>query len=172
MIHRGALIGCGFFANNHLHGWADIDSAKIVAVCDRDEAKARAAAQRFGIAGVYTDAAAMLTIEHLDFVDIVTTSPSHSALVELAAPHVKLIICQKPIADTLAEAITMVAACDKVGIPLVIHENFRWQRPFRDIARRIASNEIGKVHFARFSFRHGYDIYQNQPYLAEIERLP
>jgi D-apiose dehydrogenase len=171
MTHRGGLIGCGFFAANHLHAWAEIEGAGIVAVCDRDEAKARAMAGRFGIGRVYTDAGEMLRAEELDFVDIATTSASHRPLVELAAPQAKLVICQKPMADTMAEGEAMVAAAAAANVPLLIHENFRWQRPFRDIARRIGAGELGKVHFARFAFRHGYDNYVNQPYLAEIERF-
>ena len=54
---------------------------------------------------------------------------------------------------------------------LIVHENFRWQRPFIEIARRIRGGHIGKPAFARISFRHGYDNYVNQPYLAQIERF-
>lgn len=171
MSHRGALIGCGFFANNHMHAWNGIEGAIFGAVCDRDLGKAHAMAERFGIGKAYADAAEMLAQERLDFVDIATTSGSHRALVELVAPQVKLVICQKPMADTMADGQAMVAAARNARIPLVIHENFRWQRPFRDIARRLAAGELGDVHFARFSFRHGYDNYVNQPYLAEIERF-
>jgi predicted dehydrogenase len=171
MTHRGVLIGCGFFASNHMHAWAELPGAQIVAVCDRDEAKARAMAARFGVAEAYTDAAEMLRAEQPDFVDIATTSPSHRSLVELAAPHAKLVICQKPMADTMVEGEAMVAVAANAGVPLAIHENFRWQKPFRDIARRIAAGELGNIHFARFAFRHGYDNYVNQPYLAEIERF-
>lgn len=169
--HRGALIGCGFFANNHMHAWAGIEGAEIVAVCDRDPAKAAAMAERFGVPASFTDAAEMLDRARPDFVDIATTSPSHRALVELAAPRTRAVICQKPMADTLADGAAMVAAADAAGIPLLIHENFRWQKPFREIGARIARGELGAVHFARFSFRHGYDNYVNQPYLAQIERF-
>lgn len=171
MTHRGALIGCGFFADNHMNGWAEIEGAEIVALCDRDASRAQAMAQRFSVGAAYTDAAEMLAREQLDFVDIATTSGSHRALVELAAPRVRLVICQKPMADTMADAEAMVAAAEEAGTLLLIHENFRWQRPFRDIARRLAAGDLGEVHFARFSFRHGYDNYVNQPYLAEIERF-
>ncbi len=54
---RMALIGCGFFAQNHLHAWTSIPEVEIVAVCDRDAAKAEAARQSFGAAHAYTDAA-------------------------------------------------------------------------------------------------------------------
>ena len=48
---RGAVIGCGFFAQNHLNAWASLkgEGTEIAAVCDRDRAKAEAAARAFGI---------------------------------------------------------------------------------------------------------------------------
>jgi predicted dehydrogenase len=170
-IWRGALIGCGFFARNHMNGWVGLDGAKIVAVCDRDSAKARAMAEDFKVPAAYGDAAEMLAREEIDFVDVATTVPSHRPLVELAARHGKAIICQKPFAESMMDAEAMVAAAEKAGVPLAVHENFRWQRPFVEIAHRIAAGRIGKPTFARFSFRHGYDNYRNQPYLAEIERF-
>ncbi|HET6156722.1 MAG TPA: Gfo/Idh/MocA family oxidoreductase [Dongiaceae bacterium] len=168
---RGALIGCGFFARNHMHGWTGIERAEIVAVCDRDQAKARSMAEDFKVPAVYTDAAELLDREQIDFVDVATTVPSHRPLVELAARRGKAIICQKPFAESMADAEAMVNAAEKAGVPLAVHENFRWQRPFLEIGRRIAAGRIGKPTFARFSFRHGYDNYRNQPYLAEIKRF-
>src|SRR3546814_3069519 len=107
---RGGLIGCGFFAANQLHAWRDQAGAEIVAICDTDPARLAATGEQFGIAARYTDAAAMLAAERLDFVDIATTPPSHRALVELAARHGVPVICQKPLAATLADAEAMVAA--------------------------------------------------------------
>jgi D-apiose dehydrogenase len=77
------------------------------------------------------------------------------------------VICQKPFAATLEDGRAMVAACAAAGVPLFVHENFRWQRPWREIAARIAAGDIGTPRFLRLSFRHAYDIYANQPYLAE-----
>ena len=168
---RGGLIGCGFFARNHLNAWSSITGADLVAVCDRDIAKATEAASAFGIGAVYADAAEMLAHEDLDFVDIVTTSDTHRPLVELAARHGVAAKCQKPFADTAADAAAMVDACETAGVPLMVHENFRWQRPFRVMREIVEAGELGRLNFARFSFRHGYDNYKNQPYLAEIERF-
>jgi D-apiose dehydrogenase len=167
--HRGLLIGCGFFANNHMHAWTGLEAVEIAAVCDRDADKARAMAERFGIVRWFTDADEALDAVKPDFVDIATTSPSHAPLVALAAGRVRVLICQKPMADSFAEGQSMVDAAAKAGSALVIHENFRWQRPYREIVRRLP--DLGPIHFARFSFRHGYDNYKNQPYLAEIERF-
>jgi D-apiose dehydrogenase len=169
--YRGALIGCGFFSHNHMNGWRDLPGAEIVAVCDRDEDRARAMAEKFGIAKAYADAEEMLAAEVVDFVDIATTAASHRPLVELACRHAKTVICQKPFAENFADGEAMVAAAKAEDASLIIHENFRWQKPFVDLKAMIDEGRIGAPHFARFSFRHGYDNYVNQPYLAEIERF-
>jgi D-apiose dehydrogenase len=51
--YRFALIGCGFFAQNHLKAWADMPGVELVATCDIDEASALAAARDFGGTGVH-----------------------------------------------------------------------------------------------------------------------
>ncbi len=168
---RGALIGCGFFAVNHLHGWRDAAGAEIVAICDRSEERLNTVGDQFGIVARYRDAAQMLAREDIDFVDIATTAPSHRMLAELAASHGKAVICQKPFAPTLADAKAIVAACDKAGVPLMVHENFRWQSAIQQVKRVIASGEIGDVFWGRVSFRSAYDVFSGQPYLAEGERF-
>jgi D-apiose dehydrogenase len=167
---RGALIGCGFFAANHMRAWAGLEGARIVAVCDTDPAKAAAFARAFG-AEPFTDAAAMLQAVQPDFADIATTVASHRALVTLAAAHCRAVICQKPFAESIEDGAAMVAACRDRGVALLVHENFRWQAPYRALAAAVASGVIGPPTFLRLSFRHAHDIYANQPYLAVIEDL-
>ncbi len=166
---RGGMIGCGFFAMNHLNGWAGVEGAEIVALCDRDPARLAEAARRFGIARTYADAGEMLAAEGLDFVDIATTVPSHRPLVELAAGAGVHMVCQKPFADSMADARAMVAAAEAAGRTLMVHENFRWQSPIRRARDEMAA--IGRPFWGRVSFRSGYDVYANQPYLATDERF-
>jgi predicted dehydrogenase len=168
---RGALIGCGFFAANHLHAWQDIPEATIVAICDRDPARLADYGDKFGIESRYTDAADLFKREKLDFVDIATTVGTHRALVELAARHKTPTICQKPFAPSMDDAQAMVHACEAAGVPLMVHENFRWQTPLQAVADVITSGRIGKPFFARVSFRSAYDVFSGQPYLAKGERF-
>lgn len=168
---QGALIGCGFFAQNHMHGWAALDGAEIVALCDLDLGKAEAMADTFGIGRVYDDPVKMFAAEALDFVDIATTVASHRPLVEMAVGHAATVICQKPFAETLRDAQAMVDAADTAGTQLIVHENFRWEKPFLEMKALVDQGVIGVPHQAQFSFRHGYDNYVNQPYLREIERF-
>jgi D-apiose dehydrogenase len=168
---RGALIGCGFFAQNHLHAWREIEGVRLVAVCDRELPRARRASAEFGVPQAYDDAAALFERERLDFVDIVTTMPSHRALVELAARHRVPVIVQKPFAPTWADCLSMVRACREAGIALMVHENFRFQAPMLAVQRVLRSGVVGTPTFGRISFRTGFDIYAKQPYLAEEQRF-
>jgi len=172
---KGGLIGCGFFAMNHLNAWRDLSredgSAEIVALCDRDAERLASVAAEFGITRTYADAAEMFAAETLDFVDIVTTAPSHRALVELAAGHRVPVICQKPMAPSISDGRAMVDACEKAGIPMMVHENFRWQKPVLAVRDVLESGVIGRPFWGRVSFRSGYDVIAGQPYLAKGTRF-
>lgn len=98
-LHVG-LIGCGFFAENHLATWSSMDDVVLAAVCDIDLKKARSAAERHKAGAYYGAAAEMLARERLDFVDIATTMESHASLVGLAASRKLPTIVQKPLAPT------------------------------------------------------------------------
>lgn len=167
---KGALIGCGFFAQNQMHGWAGIDGVTITAVCDRDPQRRAATAACFG-ARSYADAAEMLAREPLDFVDIATTVAAHRPLVELAAGAGLHVICQKPFAETMADAHAMTKALQAAGKTLMVHENFRWQSPIRAAIGALRSGAIGTPFFGRVSFRSGHDVFSGQPYLATDPRF-
>lgn len=168
---RGAVIGCGFFAANHLNSWRQIEDVDLVAVCDMDEAKAKAAAATFGIPKSYTDAADMLAAEKPDFVDIVTTMPTHRPLVELAASLGIPMIVQKPFAPTIQDCRAMVDAAAAASVPLMVHENFRFQTPLKAVRSVLDEGVIGKPFYGRITWRTAYDVYANQPYLATEERF-
>lgn len=168
---KGALIGCGFFAVNQMHGWRDLADVEIVAICDRDPERLRIVGDDFGVERRYQSAGAMFADGGFDFVDIATTVGSHRALVELAASHSIPAICQKPFAPTLEDAKAMVAAAQTAGIPLMIHENFRWQTPILAVKAVLDSGAIGDPFWGRVSFRSGFDVFSGQPYLAKGNRF-
>jgi predicted dehydrogenase len=169
---RVGVIGCGFFAQNHLNSWRDLagEGVEIAAVCDLDSNKAEAAAKAFGAPKFYTDAMKMLESEKLDFVDIVTRMETHLEVVKLAAAKRVDIILQKPIAADWSDAKAVVETARQAGVRLAIHENFRWQSPMRKLKGVLDSGAVGKPTWARIAFRTGYDIYAVQPYLHQAER--
>ena len=116
------IIGCGFFAQNHLAAWQAIKEVNLVAVCDQQRKLAEAAKTRFRAHQAYNEAEEMLANEDLDFVDIITTPASHRSLVELTARYGKHVICQKPLAPTIKDAKAMVDACKLAGVTLMVQK--------------------------------------------------
>lgn len=168
---KGAVIGCGFFAENQMHAWTDIEDVDIVAICDIDPERLKLVGDLFGVSRRYDDAQALFTDGNFDFVDIATTVQSHLPLVTMAADHKVPVICQKPFALNITDAKLMVDACSKANVPLMVHENFRWQSPIQAVRAVIDSGEVGDPFWGRFSFRSAYDVYSGQPYLAEGKRF-
>lgn len=167
---KGLLIGCGFFAKNQLHAWAEVEGAEIVAVCDLDASKAQAYAQEFNIPAWHTNANILASGE-FDFVDICTTMDTHEALVALAVQHGVPVIVQKPFAPDLDTCRRIVANAKAANVPVTVHENFRFQKLFRRIREILDSGEIGELTFGRLSWRNAIDVYSNQPYLLKTERF-
>ena len=139
---RVAGVGAGYFSQFHLMGWKAIPEVEYVALCDRDEAKARAYAERFGIPRVVTDAAQMLDAVEPDLFDIVTPAPTHAALVAEAAQRKLPAICQKALAPTYAEAVALVEAAERTASLLVVHENIRWAPWHREAKRLIDGGNL------------------------------
>jgi predicted dehydrogenase len=168
---RFAIVGAGFWARFQLAAWRGQQGATCVAVCDRTRARAERLAQAFGITAVYDDAEAMLANEQLDFVDIITDVDTHSRFVHLAAAHRLPVICQKPLAPSLAEAERMVAVCREAGVPLLVHENWRWQTPIRALKAALDTGVIGVPFRARIDMISGFPVFDNQPFLKELQQF-
>jgi predicted dehydrogenase len=169
---RVGVIGCGFYAQNHLNSWRELatEGAQLTAVCDVDPAKAKAAGETFGVP-FYTDAATMLAEQTLDLADIVTRHDTHRPLAELTISKGVATIVQKPFAPSWEDCIAIVEAAESTGVWLAVHENFRFQTPMRKVRDEIDSGSIGTPNWARVSFRTGFDVYKTQPYFYEEKRL-
>ena len=162
------LIAAGFWARFQAAAWREVAGARLAAICDRDEAKAAALALEFGIPAVFKDAESMLRSGMLDFVDVVTGPETHAALVDLAARARLPVICQKPMALDYATCQRMVATCREAGVPLLIHENYRWQTPMRRVKQLLDAGRIGRPFLAHLQFSHGgLRFFDRQPYLYQ-----
>ena len=169
---RVGMIGCGFYAQNHLQAWTELRplGTELVAVCDLDPEKAKAAGEKFGAAW-YTDVDQMLDSTTIDLLDIATQMGSHQALAAKATDRKIASILQKPLAPTLGESMAIVDLAQKQKVWLAVHENFRFGTGMRRVKETIESGVIGAPNWARISFRTGYDVYAGQPYLAREKRF-
>ncbi|VAW12023.1 oxidoreductase domain-containing protein [hydrothermal vent metagenome] len=74
-------------------------------------------------------------------------------------------------APKLAIAKQMVETCAINNVPFYVHENFRWQSPIRKLKELMNNGQIGKIFKARVSFCSGFPIFENQPFLAELDEF-
>jgi predicted dehydrogenase len=181
---RVALVGAGFFARFHLDAWLRMGGARLVAVCDRNpETHGHVADDTTGHEtrtgepiAVYEDFGAMLDAGSPEVVDIATPPESHLSLVEAAAARGLGIICQKPLAPTMEEAVRVVETCERAGVLLAVHENIRWTPWHREIARLIGAGTLGTLHRIGMRLRpgdgQGADAYlARQPYFQQMPRF-
>lgn len=163
--------GTGFWARFQLAAWQELGGVECVALYNRTRQKAEEMAHQFGVPAVYDTPESMLVRERLDFIDVVTDVGTHPKLVHLAAEHQLPVICQKPMAPSFEEAARMVETCRKTGTPFFIHENWRWQTPLRQVKRVLTDDRIGMPFRARISFCSGFPVFDNQPFLKELNQF-
>ena len=167
-----AVLGCGFWSKFQIGAWSEIDGVELVALYNRTQSKAEAIALQFGSPRVYNCAETLLQNERLDFVEIITDVDTHAHFTEMAVKYgIKNIICQKPMAPDFATAQRMVVLCRDAGVNLFIHENYRWQAPIRRFKAILDSGIIGKPFKARVSFLSGFPVFDNQPFLAQLDKF-
>lgn len=169
-ILRGGIVGCGFFAGRHIEAWRRIPEVEIVAAADPLLDRAGQFAKN-----VYRSADEMFDREPLDFVDIVTRVETHLPLVRLAVERKIPIICQKPIAPDWLKALEIVNLAESAGVPLMIHENWRWQAWYRVARKMIVRGDIGRPIGYGFRTRTrdgmGDEPYAKQAYFRQLRRL-
>jgi D-apiose dehydrogenase len=168
---RFALFGTGFWARYQLAGWIEAGGVECVALYNRTRLRAEALAEEFGISAVYDDAERLLKNERLDFIDICTNVETHAPFTRMGTEHGLAVVCQKPMATTLQEAEDMVNTCRQAGVELLINENFRWQHPIRQFKRIMDAGRIGTPFRARIHFCSSFPVFDNQPFLKELEQF-
>jgi predicted dehydrogenase len=165
------MLGTGFWSYFQLAGWMETGEVECVALYNRTRSKAEKLAQQFGIPAVYDDPDALFANEQLDFVDICTNVETHYPLTQKAAQRGLPVVCQKPMASNLQEAVALVDVCREAGVPLYINENWRWQTAIRAFKHQLDKGHIGKIFRARIDYRNSFPVFDNQPFLKEIDQF-
>ncbi len=167
---KGALIGCGFFAENHILAWKELRNIEIICVCDLDIKKANKFKSKFNILHSYSSIELMLKNHKINFVDVVTTMETHLNIGKILSKYKIPTSIQKPFAENLSNAKKIVSLYKKNKTPLMVHENFRWQSPLLKLKKIINKEQLMKPHYAKISFRHANPVgYTNQTYLYDLK---
>jgi D-apiose dehydrogenase len=166
-----ALIGAGFWSQYQLAGWGEVSGAKCVAVCDRSLEKAKQRATQTGVTHAYSDLNELFDNHRLDFVDIVSTVESHASIASLAMQRGVAAICQKPLAESLQSARRLCEESHDLSVPLMVHENWRWQAPLRRLKSILDSLDFGTLVRARIDYANSFPVFDNQPALKAMEQF-
>jgi D-apiose dehydrogenase len=150
------LAGAGSISFNHLVAWKTVPDVEVVAAANPTIQKAQARAAEFGIPAVYNNVAEMLDKEDLDILDIASSRSSHPENIRLAAAHGVHVLCQKPLANTLAESEQLVGEVEGV-VRLMVNDNRRFRSDFRQIGEWIKEGTVGTIRQGvMVMFRSGY----------------
>lgn len=173
---RVAAVGTGYFSQFHLQGWTDIGAADLVGLCSLEADQLDTAAKRYGVQNTFDDLETMLDALKPDVLDIVTPPPTHAAFIRAAFKRGIPVICQKPFTTSLQEAEEMVALSEACGLPLIVHENFRFQPWYTEIKKLLEAGALGELYQITFRLRpgdgQGPDAYlSRQPYFQKMERF-
>ena len=141
-----ALVGCGRIAKRHseLLGLSQIEGARLAAVCDLEESKAKSIGKRFTVP-YYTDMHQMMRTESIDAVVVLTESGNHARNVVDLAQYGKHVIVEKPMALTLGDADAMIQACDEAGGKLFVVKQNRFNVPVVKLREALEQGRFGKL---------------------------
>ncbi len=142
-----AIVGAGAMGSVHAAGWAST-GATLVGIVALERSKASALAERYS-ANVYDDLD--MVLPHVDVVDICVPTDLHKTFTLQAAAAHKHILCEKPIARTLADGLEMIAACKAAGVRLFIGMVVRFFPQYRSIYETLAAGRIGKLAVLRLT---------------------
>jgi len=154
-----AIIGCGLIgtewdrttnanspALTHAGAFSRNKRARLVALCDQDEDRARSAAKHWQVDHFYSDPIKMFAELKIDVVVVSAPSTVRWSVIEPAiTSRVKVIVIEKPLATSIDESRRIVNAMSDAGVLSVINYSRNWDPSMRELKSRIALGEMGRV---------------------------
>lgn len=145
-----AIISAGMIANKaHIPAYLNLkDKVEILAVCDMNEAVAKATAERYGIPHYYKDAKKMLEELKPDLVSVCTPNASHKKLASMALESGAHVACEKPLALTYKDTKELFDLAKAKGRLLFACQTLRYMNEF-SVAKELAgAGDFGKMYYS------------------------
>ena len=141
-------IGIMSFAHHHaewyIQNLRDLEGVEIAGVADDESLRAQRFADRYGVP--YAPSYEALLDGRPDGVIVASENSRHRPLVEMAAAAGVHVLCEKPLATTLADAQAVVDACDRAGVLLMTAFPMRFSAPLLAVKQQLESGELGEVY--------------------------
>jgi predicted dehydrogenase len=146
---RGAvLFGAGRMAHCHALALKEL-GVPVTSVCDLNREACDALSEEFSVPSEcrFTSSAEMMAAnQNADIVVIATTANSHAELViEAAKAGAQKIICEKPLATSVADCDAMIAACRASNTELAVNHQMRFMDKYINVRDEFASGKLGRL---------------------------
>ncbi len=144
-----AIIGAGFITRiGHLPGYAAAGGVDVV-LCDMRPERAEALAAQYAcVTKVYSDWRQMLEHERPALVSVCLHNQLHEEAAITALEGGAHVLCEKPVAPSVAAAERMFAAAQRAGRVLMAAQNFRWSPATMAIKAAVDRGELGDIYYA------------------------
>ena len=164
------LVGCGFMGRTHANAFRQVSQyfkldrqPVLKAVCARNPESVAAFAANWGFESHETDWRKLVERADIDLIDIATPNDSHAEIAIAAAKAGKMVMCEKPLGRSGAEAEAMVAAVEAAGVANMVWYNYR-RVPAVTLAKRlIEEGKLGKIFHYRAKFLQDWTISKDLP---------
>jgi len=164
------IIGYGFMGRTHSNAYRkvcnffDVPYKPVLkTICGLEAKEAKAFADRWGYESHTTDWRKVIDDKSIDVVDICVPNNYHAEIAIAAAQAGKMIICEKPLARTGAEAEPMVQAVEKAGVANLVSFNYR-RVPAVTLAKQLIDDgRLGRIFHYRANFLQDWTISANVP---------
>jgi len=173
-----ALIGYKFMGKSHsnayrqvAHFFPDLGAVPVMnTLCGRDRVGVEQAARQMGWQNVATDWKEVVRRPDIDLVDIVTPGDSHAEIAIAAAQAGKHVFCEKPLANTVAEAERMVEAVQKAGVRNMVAFNCRRVPAIAYARQLIDEGRIGRIYHFRARYLQDWIMDPNFPLVWRLDK--
>lgn len=149
---RIGIIGSGGWAKEHARRYQEQENVELAACCDIHDETCRAFGREFGITAMYGDYRQMLDRERLDAVSIVASDVVHCAATLAAIDKGLHVMCEKPMAVSVAEAEQMASAARKAGVMNMIQFSYRSVPALEQARQLVAEGWLGQIRHVEGSY--------------------
>jgi len=144
---RVGVIGYGYWGPNVVRNLQALDSAQVVAICDRNQTARNRALRAYPCGEVVSDANEILCSPDVDAVAIITPVWTHFELAKAALENGKHVFVEKPFTSTSAQAEELIELADRKNLKIMVDHTFLFTGAVRKIRQLIDQDELGELYY-------------------------
>jgi predicted dehydrogenase len=149
--YRAGILGTGFMGRVHAHA-IRVTGGQVVGVVASTPERSRAAADEFAAERAASDADELIDADDIDVIHVCTPNHLHESQALAALKAGKHVVCEKPLATTVAAAAELAATAADVGRIATVPFVYRFHPMVREARERVARGDLGRVALAHGSY--------------------